>query len=700
MCVFLVFSGIGAYWTHLGQTLFLNEQRFFMSELVNSQASAFERRLSRSLSSTSILAQGVFEHRGPIPNFDDYANSVLESVGGVSNLQLAPKGIISFIYPLEGNEKALGHDVLADDARSKEALLAVKTKMLTLAGPFELIQGGIAVIGRKPIYLPARKGDVFWGFASALIYLEELLKATELDSLEAKGYSYQLFRIHPDTGDKNVFAKSVSNLTDDTYMVSIQVPNADWTLEMSRSEPVKNSRAVIGYIISVIVGFFAAWIAFYILEQPKKLRKVVYQKTRELNFQANNDELTGLYNRRYLSEQLERVLKENTRYHHPAALMYMDLDNFKRVNDVMGHGAGDELLKQIAIRLKEAVRESDIVTRLGGDEFGILLLDSESVSDARRIAEKLMHVVERPVYLNGKPFEVSLSIGITMIPTDGDDNETILKNADMAMYSAKKTGKRNFRFYNAALQREAIQKLELENDLYVAVCEDQFIVHYQPIFSLSTGKISSYEALLRWNHPHLGLIYPDQFICVAEESGSIIEVGYWVIQEVCNQIKKSASNYKFSINLSPKQFQDPRLINKFRSIIQTSDIDASLLEVEITESSVIEDSTAAIKMLLKLKKLGISIALDDFGTGYSSLSVLKRLPIDRLKIDKSFIQDIEQESDDRNIVEGVISMAHKLRLNIVVEGIETKNQLKFVKEVECDYGQGYFCGKPAPFDQL
>lgn len=675
-----------------------------MSELVNAQSSAIERRLSRSLSATRILAQGVRENNGLINNFEDYAEAVLKSVGGISNLQLAPDGIIRFIHPLKGNENALGHNILQDDRRRKEALLAVKEHRLTLAGPFELIQGGVAVIGRNPVYLPTPQGEQFWGFASALIFLEDLLKATELNSLEGRGYSYQLHRLHPDTGVNEVFASSASPLTADSYSVSIQVPNATWNLVVSRSEPTPKWRSTTGYIVSALAGLLAVWIVYYILQQPEKLRRTVIEKTRELEYHANNDALTGLANRRFLSEQLDRVLREHPRYSHPAVLMYMDLDDFKRVNDSMGHAAGDSLLQQIADRLKRSVRDSDLVTRLGGDEFGVLLLDSESVRDVSRIAEKIIDTVEQPVKLGNKSFVVSTSIGITMIPTDGQDNATILKNADLAMYSAKKSGKRNFCFYNQSLQAAAIAKQELEDDLSLAIDEKQFVLHYQPIVSLSTGELESCEALIRWQHPQKGLLYPDKFISAAEETGKIIDIGYWVIQTVCNQIKWTESGsktlHRFSINLSPKQFKDPLLIEKIRTIIQSTDIDARLLELEVTESCVMEDVDAAIDMLAKLKELGITIALDDFGTGYSSLSLLKRLPVDRLKIDQSFARDLETDSDDQKIVEGLISMAHKLELRVVAEGIETEDQLKFLKSYQCDFGQGYLFSKPAPIDQL
>lgn len=698
MC--LVISGLGAYWTRLGQTLYLNEQRFYMNELVSSQAYAIERRLSRSLSATSILAQGVRQAGGLIVDFDHYAKEVLQSVGGVSNLQLAPAGVIRYIYPLEGNEQAIGHDILKDGTRRKEALLAIKEHLLTLAGPFELIQGGIAVVGRKPVYLPSETGERFWGFVSALIYLDKLLNLTELASLEEKGYSYELSRRHPDTGEIQTFAQSRTPLTGENYAIAIQVPNSRWLLTMSRAQLMPKWRSTIGYISSMLAGILFAWVAYFILHQPDKLRQIVLEKTRLLEDLAYRDHLTGLVNRRYLSEQLQRIITEYSRYANSAVLMYLDLDDFKRINDSMGHAAGDALLCEISARLNACVRSSDIVARLGGDEFGILLLDASSVRDARIIAEKLIATTERPVLLGNKEFSVSASIGVTLIPADGDSDVAILKNADLAMYSAKKSGKRNFCFYDQSLQTEAIAKRQLEADLLVAVKQQQFVLHYQPIVDLTSGKLTGYEALIRWQHPVQGLLNPDKFIGVAEDTGQICAIGYWVIKEVCRHIKQTEANSEpscwYSINLSPKQFKDPLLLDTIRNIVNVYAIDASLLEFEVTESCVMEEVEDAINTLQKLKVMGISVAIDDFGTGYSCFSLLKNLPTDKLKIDMSFIHDLETDINDQKIVQGLISMAHKLHLTVVAEGIETKGQQQLLISYQCDFGQGYLFGKPEP----
>ncbi len=704
LLVFMLFAGIGAFWTHLGQALYRKEQRFYMTELIDGQASTIEQRLARSLSAARILAENVRQHRGLFDGFESFADIVMTSIDGVSSLQLAPNGIVRHIHPLAGNNKAIGHDILLDLRRKDKALQAVEELRFIMAGPFELIQGGIAVIGRAPIFLPTAAGEEFWGFASALIRLEDLLKATELDPQGRKGYSYQLSRVNPSTQKEEVFSRSTTTLTTDSYSIFIKVPDDTWKLIMSRSDPTPKWRSTTGYIASLLAGLMTAWIVYILLKQPDKLRRIVNEKTRELERLAYHDHLTELANRRNLSEQLGRVVKEYERYGRPAALMYLDLDDFKRVNDTMGHEAGDSLLRQVADRLNGCVRSSDLVARLGGDEFAILLLDPESIRDVSKIAEKLIHAIEQPVILESKAFVVSTSVGITMIPVDGTDVPSILSNADMAMYSAKKNGKRSFRFYDNSLQTEAVTKLQLEEDLSAAINQRQFVLHYQPIMDLSTGKLSGYEALIRWQHPERGLLYPDEFIAVAEETGKIVAVGYWVIEEACNQIKQFESEAKLrcriSVNLSPKQFREPELLVNIRDIVLSAGVDARFLEIEVTETSVMEDVEDAIKTLEQLKEMGITVAIDDFGTGYSSLALLKYLPVDRLKIDKSFIRDLATDRSDKKIVQALISMAHKLQLEVVAEGIETAKQLKLLQHYRCDYGQGYLFSKPVPVDNL
>jgi diguanylate cyclase (GGDEF)-like protein len=700
---FSVVSGAGFFWQYQSQMLTTNEQQFLLSEITNSEAITIERRLSRSLSATNILSIEIKQNSGNFTDFDTYAQAVIDSMGGISNLQLAPNGIISQIYPLVGNEKAIGHNILRDDSRRNEAMLAIAQRQLTLVGPFKLVQGGRAIIGRNPVFINVDGKETFWGFTSALIYFDKLLAVTKLKELESKGYQYTLSRIHPDTGKKEVFARSKDRLDEVFQSAKIALPNTTWTLTMSRAMPNSYDN-LLAYSVSLLLGLFAAWFITYLQRQPELLQQVVKQKTAELERLAFNDYLTGLANRRYLNRHLQQFLFEQKRYNRTAALFYLDLDDFKRVNDSMGHDYGDQLLIQIADRLSKSVRVGDVVSRLGGDEFAVLLLNTDSVNSISKVAEKLIEEIKQPVIFGDRSFVISASIGITLIPKDGNNSLDLLRNADMAMYSAKHAGKNSYSFFDQKLQQQAIEKHRIETELATAVQNNELVLHYQPLVELKSNKVVSLEALVRWQHPEEGLIYPDHFISIAEDSGQIVEIGYWVIKEVCELISRreneAVDQQSIAINLSPKQFKDPNLLENIRSIVNEANIDPHLLEIEITESSLMTNIAEATYVIEQLRAIGIKIAIDDFGTGYSSLAQLKHFPVNKLKIDRSFIATIESDRSDHKIVRAIIAMAHTLQITVVAEGIENKHQLSLLKHSKCDIGQGYLFSRPVKIEQL
>jgi diguanylate cyclase (GGDEF)-like protein len=700
---FVVVSGAVFFWQHQSQMLTTNEQQFLLSEITNSEAINIERQLSRSLSSTNILAIEIQQNNGNFTDFNTYAQTVIDSIGGISNLQLAPNGVIGQIHPILGNESAIGHDILHDDNRRNEAMLAISQKRLTLAGPFNLIQGGRAIIGRNPVFITIDGKESFWGFTSVLIYFDQFLAMTKLKELESKGYHYSLSRIHPDTGQKEVFSRSKILSNKVFQSAKIELPNTTWTLTMSRASLNAESN-IFSYFISLLLGLLAACLITYLQLQPELLQRVVKQKTAELEKLAFNDHLTGLANRRYLNRYLQQFLFEQKRYNKSAALLYLDLDDFKRVNDSMGHEYGDQLLIQIANRLSESVRIGDIVSRLGGDEFAVLLLNTDSINSIRTVVENLIEEIRKPVIFDDRSFIVSASIGITLIPKDGNTSLDLLRNADMAMYSAKNSGKNNYNFFDQKLQQQAIEKHNIETELATAVKNNELVLHYQPLIELKNNKVVSLEALVRWQHPKEGLIYPDKFINIAEDSGQIVEIGYWVIKEVCKLISRREIEFEdlqtIAINLSPKQFIDPNLLDNIRSIVNEANIDPRLLEIEITESSLMTNISEAIYVIEQLCAIGIKIAIDDFGTGYSSLAQLKHFPVNKLKIDRSFIATIESDRSDHKIVRAIIAMAHTLQITVVAEGIENKHQLSLLKNSKCDIGQGYLFSRPVEIEKL
>ena len=421
-------------------------------------------------------------------------------------------------------------------------------------------------------------------------------------------------------------------------------------------------------------------------------------------FLATHDDLTGLPNRWMFAEAVNDAVKAGHRYGHLFAVIFMDLDRFKNINDTLGHAAGDVLLIETAKRLKECVRKSDVIARIGGDEFVILLREISDQSQVARIAQKILTAVVRPLAIHGHECRITGSIGISMFPTDALDEETLIKNADAAMYVAKEEGRNGFRFHFQDITTQSIERLTLEASLRGALERDELLLHYQPKQDLGDGGITGVEALLRWRHPDLGLLPPGRFIALAEESGLIVPIGKWVIQTACAQNvawqRQGLPALPIAVNLSPRQFGDPALLSDIEAALKKSGMAPELLELEITESMVMQNVERAMRVLKAIKGLGVMLAIDDFGTGYSSMSLLKKFPIDVLKIDRSFVREITSNSEDKAIADAIIALGRALDLTIVAEGVETLEQENFLRAHHCDQVQGYLISKPVPADEF
>ena len=434
-------------------------------------------------------------------------------------------------------------------------------------------------------------------------------------------------------------------------------------------------------------------------------RDITERKNAEerLAFLAHHDELTGLPNRTLFNDRLSQAMIDTERHGRLLAVVFLDLDRFKNINDTLGHEAGDLLLQGVAGRLLEAVRRGDTVARLSGDEFTIVLADMAHVDDAARVAQKILDAFTKPLRVAGRDLFVSVSLGVTLYPLDTNDPQELLRNADIAMYRAKEQGRNNFQFYAAEMTVQALEHMRIESDLRQALERDEFTLHYQPIVSGQDGKVIAVEALIRWHSREQGLVPPLQFIPVAEETGLIGPIGEWVLRTACAQLARWQANghpeLRLAVNLSVRQFRSPNLAAMVRESLASASIDPAHLEFEITESLLVEEKNV-LDTLRELDALGVQFSIDDFGTGYSSLSYLKRLPIDTLKIDRSFVTDIPGDTDDAAIAQAIIAMAHSLNMRVVAEGVETAKQHRFLQRHGCDTMQGYFFSRPLPAEEL
>ncbi|MEH6446436.1 MAG: EAL domain-containing protein [Oceanospirillaceae bacterium] len=433
------------------------------------------------------------------------------------------------------------------------------------------------------------------------------------------------------------------------------------------------------------------------ISHVKKSEAMMYQL-------AHHDSLTGLPNRLLLNKRLEEAILHSQSEEKKLAIVFIDLDNFKFVNDGLGHAAGDQLLQDIARTLLSSVRARDMVARIGGDEFVIVLEGIDQPQKVAKVANKLLKNINNHITLIDTRIRVTASMGISIFPQDGENSDTLMSNADAAMYRAKSLGRDNFQFYTQELTRLAVERMLLESNLFDAIKAQQFVLHYQPQYNLVSRKLTGFEALIRWNHPQLGLLGPDKFIPIAEETGFIEDIGTWVIEEACKQasawLKHGFVFDTIAVNVSSRQLLKGNLISIISNALTKFGLKAAHLEVEITESMIMIQPEQAIDQLHQLRKLGISLAIDDFGTGYSSLSQLKQMPIDHLKIDKSFINDITLDKNDTAITDTIIAMAERMKLKVIAEGVETIEQEHFLIEKKCNEVQGYLYSRPKPGDEI
>ena len=750
-------------------------------------------------------------------------------------LAIAPKGIIQQVVPLIGNEKALGLNLFEVSNQKKEAHLAKESGKLTLAGPLELAQGGIGLVGRLPISLNTKLSkDMFWGFVLAVIRVDDIFDLKAKEKFEEL-YTYEIWRKHPDTNQVQIILHSPKPLLENPVMYDFEVPNGTWTMSITPSKGWDDGgtaiyvREFLAFGFSLMLGFLAHLLIE--LKQAKgKLEKTVMETTDksallrkqldilldtipdpiwlkdvqgsylfcnraferlygvpehdiigkndydfvtktiadkfrvndmmvieqkksccnevELHFKEDGymglfetiktpffnakhellgvlgiarditkrreneariekleffDPLTELPNKSLLNLRVEHDITICKRQHKPIAVLFLDFDHFKHVNDTLGHSVGDKLLVKMAKRLKSLLQQEDTISRQGGDEF-VIILPNEDADGAAHMAQLLLDHVVEPLKVAEHELVLTASIGIAIYPEDGEDVETLFKAADAAMFQAKQNGRNNYRFFTADIHNRSSRVLLLENALRNAHLRGELSLHYQPQISLKTGEILGVEALLRWNHPTLGAISPAEFIPIAEESGQIILIGEWVLRTAVTRMKQWIESgikpMSAAINLSAAQFHHPRLALMIQTILDEVQLAASYVELELTESITAQDPDKAIVTMNELHAKGILMSIDDFGTGYSSLSYLKKFKVNRLKIDQSFIRDISKDDDDKAIVITIIALAKSLGLHTIAEGVETQEQLEFLIEQGCEEAQGYYFSKPLCVEEI
>mgnify|MGYP001616887546 FL=1 len=471
-------------------------------------------------------------------------------------------------------------------------------------------------------------------------------------------------------------------------------------------QPVKNQLGYTLGAISILVIIGIVLLRWQITPMARNLVAQIHErKLAEERFAhlAHHDSLTGLPNRVLFHDHLQLAMTDANRRQQSVVVMFLDVDRFKTINDTLGHDSGDELLKQIAQRLTACLRAGDTVSRLAGDEFALVLPGVENIEYSRHLAQRIIGSFTESFQIRDQQIFITASIGITLYPADASTVEDLLKNADTVMYRAKDSGRNNFQFYSADMHAQAVKRLTLENQLRGAIERAELVLHYQPLVNLKNGEIDGMEALLRWNHPELGLVPPLDFIPLAEESGLIIPIGRWVLQTACAQARAwqdaGLPPLRVSMNLSARQFQK-NLVDTVETVLRETGLEPQRLELELTESVVMQNPEMAVTTLDVLDRLGVRLSIDDFGTGYSSLSYLRRFPINTLKIDRSFVSDIPGDGDDMKIITAIITLAHSLGIRVVAEGVETAEQLSLLRELRCDAMQGYIFSKPLPANEF
>lgn len=623
--------------------------------------------------------------------FAELNNRLLSDDLHTRHVAVAPDLVIRYVHPVVGNEQVLGTDYrnIPDQLPSVQA--AISSGDIIISGPVDLLQGGDAIIARLPVVHDS--GDV-WGVISQVIDYQALLVDAGVDDSSS-------LQVAVHNAEGSLLTGTEKMPATDPLSTSIDLPDTQWTLTAA---PVDGQwkPGLFEYWPALLLGQ-ALIAAILVLVANALLSHYRLQKAfATISHQARFDSLTDLANRSYFRRQLEQWLSYCKRRQQSFALLFIDLDHFKEINDSLGHDAGDGLLVEVAKLLRNHTREGDILGRPGGDEFVLLLKDVSKPEDACLVATSLLQRLQQPIQVSGRTLYIKASIGIAMYPQDGTDATTLLKHSDLAMYAAKNQGRGSSAFFNPVMRDAADEVLSLTEAIRTGLAENQFFVLYQPVINLKTGQCEHFEALVRWQRPQHGLVAPDDFIPVAERSGLIKPLGEFVLAQACqdlNQIHQAGYPVKIAINRSTAEFSNLQSIQHWLDIIKQAGVCNADIIFELTESILMPDHEAQRKLLYQLHQQGIDIAIDDFGTGYSSVNYLRRFPISTLKIDRSFIDQLHLDPKLHQMVTALSQMAKALHIKLVAEGVEKPEQEDCLQALQVDYVQGYLYSRPLPLPE-
>lgn len=713
--IFLVFLGIA-----LGLQYGIKKQdRVSLQHSLDNQAQLMAGRLQRDFLVHVEAVERMAKRLEADPSISRQlwtadARNFLEDFGVYQAIEwIDADYVIRWLEPLEGNEAVIGYNVAFSPERLAALQEAQATGNLNLSGVIDLKQGGKGLV----IYAPINRGSANNGFIAGVFQMDvlagDLLAPDAADPL----------RIDIISGGNPVYRFNADIDADDTFSSEARVtlPTLDWSLLITPSRRWAESQLSywprVTFLVMLCMGILTSLTTLLvqlILKRNQALLKTRMELDEEINQRQSvqqdlarletTDTLTGLANRRFFMEDLAHTLSIADRQLRQVALVMIDLDRFQTLNDSLGHQFGDELLIKVSERLNNLSDERVIIGYSGGDEFMVCQQHVENVDDVIYLLGQIKQCFADEFEVQGERHGITATMGVAVYPQSGLDADTLLRNADIALYRAKDQGRNTYQFYTEGMQEREVIRLELDKDISHALAKDEFVLYYQPQLDLRDSSIKSVEALIRWNHPRRGLVPPMDFIPLAEESGRITDIGRWVVMAACKQLaawrNTPFSHLRIAVNLSGRELDDEHIVDHIQSSLDANGVPPNQLEVELTEEIFIQNIEHNMNQLTRLHHLGVHLAIDDFGVGYSSLGYLRNFPVDLLKIDRSFITDVIDRHDDAVITRAVINLAHNLGIEVVAEGVETAEQLRFLKNHRCDLIQGYFISRPVPAAEL